>query len=240
MALVSTKVQEKLKTFLAENKKCDLLTAYMFFLEQKHKIKPMLFPQSKLIYQSADRAVELLEREGKLWRETEIRIALSTESVNDRTKKVFICPFCGKVVGDNTCPNPEDEIYAHVSSCPENKERSGGLRVKRFFMSEDPEVIKSYIKERKAPITKTVFSSVVTGKLFNSRDGVVDDFRKNHLKPMTLVEVQKQNRFEMEGSFLEFLQGELDEDKIEAFVGELAEHEEFMPHVGQWVEIEED
>ncbi len=239
-ALVPTKIQENLKKFLQDNKKCDLLTAYLFFLERKHKIQPVLFPQSKLIYQSAESAVEILEKEGKLWHEATIRISFSQEAVNERTRRVYICPFCGWVQGDNTHPTPQDAIYDHVGRCPENKELVGGLKAKRFFISEDPEVIKNYIKERKAPITKTVYSSVVTGKLFNSRQGVVEDFLRHYLKPMTLLEVQGQNRFEMEESFLAFIQGQLEEEKIAAFVEALAEHEEFMPYLSKWVDLEEE
>lgn len=240
MTLLTAKSQEDLKKFLHEQKKCDLLTAYLFFLQKRYKIQAVLFPQNKLIYQSVEKAIELLEAEGKLWHEAQIRIAFSLEAVNERTKKIYLCPFCGKVAGDNTAPNPQDTIYDHVSRCKENKERAGGLKVKRFFISEDPEVIKNYIQERKKPITKTVYSSVVTGKLFNSKEGVIEDFRKHHLKPMTLLEVQSQNRFEMEQHFLAFIQDQLEESKISAFVEELAEHEVFMPYVSQWVELEEE
>jgi len=148
------------------------------------------------------------------------------------------CPFTGKVFGDNTHPNPQDAIYDWVAKCPENKERIGGLPVKRFFVSEDPEVIKNYMSERKTSIKKVVFSSAITGKLFNSKKAVIDDFKKNHIKYLTLLEVQNQNRYEIEEKFLKFIQTQLTEERIAHFVEALSEHEEFGPYLEKWVEIE--
>ena len=138
--------------------------------------------------------------------------------------------------GDNTHPNPQDAIYDWVSKCPENTERMGGLPVKRFYVSEDPEVIKGYIKERKSAIKKVVYSSALTGKLFNSKKAVIDDFKQNHVKHMNLYEVQNQNRFQIENQFLEFIQTYLTESNITKFVEELSENEEFEPFLGQWLE----
>jgi hypothetical protein len=140
------------------------------------------------------------------------------------------------VFGDNTHPNPQDAIYDWVSKCPENKERVGGLRSKRFFVSEDPEVIKNYIVKRKDPITKIVYSSAVTGKLFNSKESVLDDFVKNQLKPIPLEEVPNQNRFQIEETFLAFIQNQLEESKINSFVEALSQHEEFSSYIDQWLE----
>jgi hypothetical protein len=142
------------------------------------------------------------------------------------------------VFGDNTHPNPQDAIYDWVSKCPENQERVNGLRVKRFFVSDDPEVIQSYAAKSKVkePIKKIVFSSVLSGKLFGSKEGVIQDFKKNYLKPLSLIEVQNQNRFSIEEHFLSFIQDQLAEDKIATFVEALAEFEEFEPFIAQWVE----
>jgi Protein of unknown function (DUF2709). len=192
--------------------------------------------REKTIYQSQEEVVKKLEDQGKLWRETEIKIQFGQQSVNEQTKKVYICPFTGKVFGDNTHPNPQDAIYDWVSSCPENKERVGGLKVKRFFVSEDPEVIKNYIIKHKEPITKIVYSSAVTGKLFNSKASVIDDFVKNQIKEMSLVEVTNQNRYQMEEHLLAFIQKHLDESKIASFVESMSDIEEFAPYVESWVE----
>ncbi len=235
-SLISEDVKKSLREFLEENPKCDLLQAYLVFVEQHLKIKPVLYPATKIIYKSVDEAVEQVEAAGKLWREAKIRISFSKEAVNKETSKVYICPFSGKVFGNNTHPNPQDAIYDWVSKCPENTERAGGLKVKRFFVSEDPEVIKNYITERKEPVTKTVYSSVASGKLFNSRSAVIRDFRENQLKPIGLSEALGQNRFDIEEHFLAFLQGELEDEKVGAFVEELSEHEEFTPYVARWVE----
>ncbi len=129
-----------------------------------------------------------------------------------------------------------------VSKCPENTERVGGLRVKRFFVSEDPEVIQSYIhktKVKREPIKKVVYSSVLSGKLFNSKEAVVEDFKRNYLKSLSLIEVQNQNKFTIEEHFLAFIQKQLLEEKITAFIEAWAEHDEFMPYVERWVEAED-
>lgn len=241
--VVITDEQKKvLEQFLDENRPAELINTYLCFLENKFGLQPVLFPKEKIIYQSAEDSIQQLESEGKLWHETEIKIGFGHASVNDETKKIYICPFTGKVFGDNTHPNPQDAIYDWVSKCPENTERIGGLRVKRFFVSEDADVIKSYIdktKSRKEAIKKVVYSSVLSGKLFNSKEAVIEDFKKNYLKKLSLVEVQNQNKFKIEDHFLSFIQKHLVEDKITSFVEALAEFDEFLPYVERWVEAED-
>ncbi len=212
-------LQTQLKDYLESTKHPELITTYLHYVELKFGLKPVLFVRDKLVYQSVDEAVRLLEKEGKLWRETEIKIGYVSSSVDELTKKIYICPFTGKVYGDNTHPNPQDAIYDWVSKCPENTERVGGLRVKRFFISEDPEVIKAYASKftPKNPITKIVFSSAVNGKLYHSKENVIEDFKENYLKSVTLVEVQSQSRFQIEEHFMEFIQQQLAEDKIASF-----------------------
>lgn len=238
--VISDTLKDELLKFLKKNRKADIVTTYLFFLEKKFNISPILFIRNKMIYQSQEELMRGLESQGKLWRETEIKIQYGQQSVNEHTKKIYICPFTGKVFGDNTHPNPQDAIYDWVSKCPENKERVGGLKAKRFFVSEDAEVIKNYIVKRKEPITKIVYSSAVTGKLFNSKQAVIEDFTKNQLKPIPLEEVPNQNRFQIEEGFLAFIQQQLDESKINAFAETLSELEEFAPYIDQWMEEEKD
>lgn len=238
---VLTEAEKKsIAEFLQSDQMAELADTYLHLVQFRFGMQPVLYPKGKMIYQSADDAVRELEGEGKLWHETEIKIGTDLRSVNEQTKKIYICPFTGKVFGDNTHPNPQDAIYDWVSTCPENTERVGGLRVKRFFVSEDPEVIKNYVMQvaPKTMITKVVYSSVMSGKLFNSKESVIEDFKKNYLKPMTLEEVQNQNRFDIEEKFLAFLKQQLIEDKITSFVEALAESEEFLPYVEQWIEAE--
>lgn len=236
--VITDSLKDELQKFLKKNRKADLVTTYLFFLEKKYNINPVLFVREKMIYQSQEELIKRLEEQGKLWRETEIKIQIGQQGVNELTKKVYICPFTGKVFGDNTHPNPQDAIYDWVSKCPENKERIGGLKVKRFFVSEDPEIIRNYIMKRKEPITKIVYSSVVTGKLFNNKSSVIDDFIKNQLKPLSLVEVPSQNRFQIEEGFLAFIQNHLDNNKIAAFFESIASLDEFTPFTNQWLEEE--
>lgn len=238
--VITDELKNVLSQFLHEHRPPELINTYLCFIEHKFNLQPVVFPKDKVIYQSADDAVRQLETEGKLWHETEIKIGFGNLSVNEQTKKIYICPFTGKVFGDNTHPNPQDAIYDWVSKCPENTERVGGLRVKRFFVSEDPEVIKNYItKTLKEPIKKVVYSSVLSGKLFNSKAAVVEDFKRNYLKKLSLVEVQNQNKFQIEEHFLNFIQKQLAEDKITAFVEALAEIDDFLPYVERWVEAED-
>ena len=236
---ITAEQKNELLKFLKKNRNVDLVTFYLAFIELKYRVCPVLFPREKTIYQSLEKLTQKLESQGKLWRETEITVQFGQQSVNEETKKIYICPFTGKVFGDNTHPNPQDAIYDWVSKCPENKERIGGLPAKRFFVSEDSEVIKNYISERKASIKKVVYSSAITGKLFNSKKAVIDDFKKNHIKPLTLVEVPNQNRYQIEEHFLEFIQQQLAEERITEFVEALSEYNEFSSHLKKWVESEE-
>jgi hypothetical protein len=235
--IISEENKQFLEKYLTENRPAELISTYLFFIEKKFNLQPVLFPRDKIIFQNEDDAVASLEKEGKLWHETEIKISFGEDSVNEQTKKIYICPFTGKVYGDNTHPNPQDAIYDWVSKCPENKERLGGLPVKRFFVSEDPDVIKSYIGKMKIkePIKKVVYSSVLSGKLFNTKETVIKDFKKNYLKPMSLDEVQNQDRFKIEEKLLDFIQKQLVEEKITEFVESMAEIREFQPIVEHWL-----
>lgn len=236
--VINQELRNSLYEFLSKNPSEELVATYLFFIERKFGIQPVLFPKDKVIYQSAEDVVKRLEKEGKLWHETEIKIGYHNPSVNEQTQKVYICPFTGKVFGDNTHPNPQDAIYDWVSKCPENKERQGGLRVKRFFVSEDPEVIRNYISKAKPStmITKVVYSSVLSGKLFNSKESVIDDFKKNYLKRLSLMEVQSQNAYKIEEHLLAFIQKQLSEGHIASFVESLAEFDEFKPFIEMWLE----
>jgi hypothetical protein len=239
--VITDEIKKVIQDFL-ENNPAELVNTYLHYVEHRFNLEPVVFPKDKVIYQGAEDAVKQLEKEGKLWHETEITIHFGQSSVNEETKKIYICPFSGKVFADNTCPNPQDAIYDWVSKCPENKERVGGLRVKRFFISEDPDVIKSYIdktKLKKEAVKKVVYTSVLSGKLFNSKKAVIDDFKRNYLKKLTLEEVQSQNKFQIEDSFLDFIQKQLNEEKITAFVESLADHKEFLPYVERWIESSE-
>ncbi len=238
--VITESLKDELDSFLQKNKKTDLITAYLFFLGKKFNISPVLYVRDKTIYQGQEDLLKRLEEQGKLWRETEIKIQTGPQGVNELTKKVYICPFTGKVFGDNTHPNPQDAIYDWVSKCPENKERVGGLKVKRFFVSEDPEIIKNYIIKRKDPIKKIVFSSAATGKLFNSKHAIIEDFTQNQLKSIPLTEVPNQNRFQIEEHFLAFIQTQLEESKIASFVEALSGFDEFAPFLDLWLEEEKE
>ncbi len=223
-------------SYLKHKRKPNLINNYLYFVEKKYHLHPVASPFHKMIFRSLEEALEILEGEGKLWRETRLLVGRRDSVVNEETKKVYICPFSGKVFADNTHPNPQDAIYDWVAHCPENTERKDGLVVKRFYVSEDPEIIKNYIEVRDAPVMKVVFSSVVTGEIFNSKEAVVEEFTKRYVKSFTLEEIQNQNRFEIEKNFLNFIQSQLAEEKLTDFIETLSEHEEFLPYVREWLE----
>ncbi|MCH9617195.1 MAG: hypothetical protein SP4CHLAM5_10980 [Chlamydiia bacterium] len=232
---ISEGIYKDLLDFVKKNRNIDLITTYLSFLEMKHKLSPTVFMKEKKIFLSEDHLVKTLEKENKLSRETTIKIQLGKKSVNSETKKIYICPFSGKVFADNTHPNPQDAIYDWVSRCPENTERKDGIRVKKFYISEDPEIIKNYISPQTKELSKTVFSSVVTGKLFNNRKGVVQDLLESHIKHIPMKQVTTQNRFELHDDFLEFLESNLEDAKVSNFVETLSERDEFDKYIAKWV-----
>lgn len=236
--VVDKEQKTTLTKFLKEHPEAELVDAYLTFIQKKFKIQPVLYHQDDVIYQSGENLLEKLEKKGKIWRETEIKIDLGTSDVDENTKKIYICPFTGRVFGDNTHPNPQDAIYDWVAKCPENTERVGGLRVKRFFVSEDPQVIEHYIAEDKKvekTLLKTVFSSAVSGKLFNNKEAVSADFREKYFTDILLPDVPKQDKYEIEEGFLEFIQSQLAEQKVTEFIEALSEMKEFSSQVEAWV-----
>ena len=56
---------------------------------------------------------------------------------------------------------------------------------------------------------------------------------------MTLEEVQNQNKFQLENSFLSLLQDALVEDKIAEFVESLADDTAFHVYISQWIDTDE-
>ncbi len=237
---ISEGIYKDLLDFIKKNRNVDLITTYLSFLEMKHNLSPVVFMKEKKIFLSQDHLVKALEKEHKLYRETTIKIQLGKKSVNEESKKIYICPYSGKVFADNTHPNPQDAIYDWVSNCPENTERKDGIRVKKFYISEDPEVIKNYITPQSAELSKTVFSSVVTGKLFNSKKGVIQDLLENQIKSIPMKQVTTQNRFELHDDFLQFLESNLEDSKVSAFVETLSTREEFTKYIKKWMEDSEE
>ncbi|WP_100934482.1 DUF2709 domain-containing protein [Candidatus Chlamydia corallus] len=236
---ISGAVKQKLLQFLGKQKKPELLATYLFYLEQALSLRPVVFVRDKIIFKTPEDAVRILEKDKKIWRETEIQISSEKPQVNENTKRIYICPFTGKVFADNVYANPQDAIYDWLSSCPQNMEKQGGVRIKRFLVSEDPNVIKEYAAPAKEPIVKTVFASAITGKLFHSLPPLLEDFISSYLRPMTLEEVENQTKFQLESSFLSLLQDALVEDKIAAFIESLADDTAFHVYISQWVDTEE-
>ncbi len=235
--VIPERIVTVLREYVSGTKRPELIATYLRFVEELLELHPVLYAKDKMVFKSVDDAIAVLEAKGELWRETEIKIGYTKSAVDEQTTKIYICPFTGKVFGNNTHPNPQDAIYDWVSKCPENTERVGGLKSKRFFISEDPHVIQSYREKcvSKEPITKIVFSSAVSGKLFHSKEAVIDDFRDHYLKRISLAEVQGQSRFQIEESFMHLIEEQLQEDKIAAFVEGLSQFEDFGPYIERWL-----
>ena len=84
---ISEKVKKELLSFLKDNRKADLILTYLYFVEKEFKLKPVAFIREKKIYQNLDELLNKLEKEGKLYRETEIKIQFGQQYVNEDTKK---------------------------------------------------------------------------------------------------------------------------------------------------------
>jgi hypothetical protein len=236
---ISEEIFKNILDFIKKNRGVDLITTYLCYLEMQNKLSPTVFLKEKKIYLSEDHLIKTLEKEGKLYRETVIKIQLGKKSVNEDSKKIYICPYSGKVYADNTHPNPQDAIYDWVSSCPENTERKDGIRVKKFYISDDPEIIKNYITPQINELSKTVFSSIVTGKLFSNKKGVIQDLIANHIKAIPMKQVTSQNRFQLHEDFLEFLENNLADSKVSLFVETLSKREEFSKYIAKWMQESE-
>lgn len=235
-AVISEGLLDELRAFFKKNRRPDLITSYLIYLEKRFRLNPVIYLKEKRIYKSREELIQTLEKQNKLWRETEIKIQIGEPEVNLDTKKIYICPFSGKVFGDNTHQNPQDKIYDWVMKCPENTERVDGQKVKRFFVSEDLEVIKNYIKPQKVALKKTVYSSAVTGKLFASKQAVIEDFTHHQLKSIPMSEVPSQNRYEIQEDFLNFIEEHLKESEISNFVEKMSQYPEFSKIVALWLE----
>lgn len=237
---LSAEMLRELKFFLKKNKRTDLLSVYLRYVEKLHNIRPVLFPGTKTIYTSIESAIELLQKDGKIWREPEVNITYEKGSVNEKTKKIYICPYSGKAFGDNTHPNPQDAIYEWVARCPQNSERVGGVKAKRFFVSDDPEVIKGYISPSRRSIVKKVFSSQTNNKLYHSIESLLEEFKKSYLKPISLFEVQNQTRFTIHEDLMILLQTHIREEAVSDFVETLSEYSEFKSFISLWIEEEQE
>ncbi|MEC8306878.1 MAG: DUF2709 domain-containing protein [Chlamydiota bacterium] len=231
--------KENMLRFFNKAKEDDLLTSYLHFMAMHEGITPVLLIKKKIIFKTQEEAVQYARDKGILCHETVLHIQQGSPDVDEETRKIYICPFSGKVFGDNTHPHPQDAIYDWVANCPENNEWKGGVKSKRFLTSEDPSLIDNYREERKEAIERRVFSSGVTGTLFNSAEAVYEDFITHQIKPMAFEKVPTQNRFLIEESFMEWIQEILSEERVGEFVEAMRKEGEFAEQVAAWEADEE-
>lgn len=228
---ISPEHRSELLKFLKKTPTADAVIGYCAFIESKYRVKPVLYPRDRTIYRSIEDLSKRLESEGKLWRESEITIHFGKQSVNAETVKIYICPFCSYVIGNNMSSQPVDDMYDHLSlKCKNNTERVDGLPAKRFLVSEDLDLIKEHITERKAAVKKKVYTSA-SGKLFNSKEAVIEDFKKA-VKVVPFSEVVYNPReFEIEESLNDLKDEQVTGEKIEAFLQALSKYTEFDSYV---------
>ena len=60
---ISSEVQKALREFLKENPSAELLNAYLYFVEKRFDLSPVLFVRDKIIYQSKEEAIKALTGE---------------------------------------------------------------------------------------------------------------------------------------------------------------------------------
>lgn len=229
--------QRKLKQYLSRSREASLLSAYLLFLEEREKLAPVVFLAERTIYKNREEVLFQLEKDRTLWRETEIIVVSGQASINAETKKIYICPYTGKAFGDNTHPHPQDAIYHWVSK--ESRQRGEARQVKKFLISEDPKMIRTYMGKPTPEVRRKVYSSQFTGKIFHDKETVVKDFIERQLRPMRLAEVPGQNRYEIEDGFLMWMQEKLAEEKLGEFVEAVEGIEELAEYAKGWVDDSE-
>eukprot|EP00105_Crassostrea_gigas_P044026 XP_019928174.1 PREDICTED: uncharacterized protein LOC109620371 [Crassostrea gigas] len=183
---------------------------FLNFITLEYDIRPVLYLGNRTIYRTPEEAFEKLTKNDEAYTCIKLNTVGHKPEVDNETTKIFICPFSGKVFGNNMFLHPEDVIYEWVMNCPENKVGKSGMKERRFYVSEDPKLISSYKKEEVVE-TKEVFKSISSKKLFLSQEDAIEDVKKS-LKPMSISEVVSQKKHKLDDDFIELLQKVLDED----------------------------
>lgn len=234
--IIEETVEKDIQKYLTEKREVEVLSAYFFFLEKVHTLSPVLSLKDKVIYSTKEHALQTLEEKNALWKEVKVLVKKGNFHVNEYTKKIYICPFSGKVFGDNTHPNPQDAIYHWVANCPENKENDHGMKTKRFYVSEDPKMIKKYLDLKVNDEVRVVYSSLASRKLFQDREGIRKEYEKKYLSQISLEESYEQEKYQLEAELSELLKRELVEEKVQEFAYALSQRELIYPLIRHWFE----
>jgi hypothetical protein len=226
-----------LLNFLKKTRNVDAVTAYCAYIEEKYRLKLVSFPRGKKMSFSMDSLVQELDSEGKLCVEKEIVRRYGRLVADNLTTKLYLCPFCDWAIGDNVDQFAGDKIVEHVAICSKNNEIEGGLKSKRFLISTDPKEIKKRSEDPKAISKKMVFTSNFSSKAFSSKKEVVEDFKKNFVRPITLKEVVYADEdVELDEKLLNFKEEHVTGEVIERFLHSLESLDEFKPYLKKWVE----
>ena len=193
---------------------------YILILQHVHDIDPVVFLPNKVIFKNSEDAVHKLTTKAHTHNiaiET-IKILMHRQAavVNDETTKIYICPYTGKVFGNNTCNYPEDEIYDWVSTYATSNNIGTGTK---FFISSDKELINTYLSSNPDNY-KTVYKIQGNNQLFLDVVTAEKQLVKS-LVPMDLNSVLNQNKFQIEASFLKVCQHVLQDSYISKIVAVL-------------------
>ena len=81
------KIISTLLVFLTKNKRADLITTYIKYLEETYKILPIIFLPKKTIFMNVDECLNILKESDELYRKTELKVSYDKSAVNDKPQK---------------------------------------------------------------------------------------------------------------------------------------------------------
>lgn len=83
---ITETLKDELIKFLKKNKKADLITTYLFFLEKKFNIDPVLFIRDKMIFQSQEDLIKT-KRKGNCGGKQRLKSNTASKALMSKRKK---------------------------------------------------------------------------------------------------------------------------------------------------------
>ena len=239
---ISKQLLDHLEKQIKAKKNPSCGTAYMYYLKNILKISPVVYMPSKTIYESIQHCIEHLSDKNEIYRETSIKICYQASAVNNETTKIYICPYSGKIFGNNTHENPQDAIYDWVSRCPENKDYINGIKSKKFFISEDPKTISQYINKNEKTIEKKVYApfhnkGILKDKVYNTISSLEKDIANKCFKSISIQDCDDESRYIISDGLTN---NYLNDDTFTEFYNILSNREEFDYFTHLWSQEEEE
>lgn len=213
---------------MCSKKGIDFTEVYLSIVRELYDIDPVYYVQNKTLYKNREDARRHLCEHGNAIETLKIVVHEEAPAVDENTSKIYICPFSGKVFGNNMFSHPEDAIYDWVAKLPNNEISNSGVRKKRFFVSTDRALIVSYLHPSEKQF-KIVYKIQGSGNLFLSQEDA-ELHLINSLGSMSLKNVLNQNKLVLEPSFLSLCQELLEESciqKVSAILNDIPQLSEF-------------